>query len=147
MEYENFIKEIPSIIENKDINIELAPEFLNQNIRIVVRFMDVVIKSPDIYPHQAKNSDKDYSFSIYTNIKLLGIQEGEIKIQKMLFENILLCKIPLMVKSSLCNTNSLNLILRNKTLYEIREDPVELGGYFIINGISRMLVKMFIEKY
>ncbi len=59
-------------------------------------------------------------------------------------------KIPVMVKSNICNTNSMS----KEELVENYIDPLDTGGYFIINGNERVMVmaedlaenQPFIEK-
>jgi DNA-directed RNA polymerase II subunit RPB2 len=58
------------------------------------------------------------------------------EIIKRRFENVLLGRIPLMLKSHLCYLSS----MQSDELYEAGECRFELGGYFIVSGAEKSLL-------
>ena len=87
-----------------------------------------------VLPHTCRLENKTYSLSIIVDIDIEYIISGK-TITKS-FENVLLGRIPLMLKSSLCALASMT----PEQLKESGECSFELGGYFIINGAEKVLL-------
>ena len=87
-----------------------------------------------ILPHQCRLENKTYMLEIRTNIEIEYIFDTEVETRK--FENVLLGKIPLMLKSSFCYLNSMT----SEQLYNAGECKFELGGYFVIGGSEKALL-------
>jgi DNA-directed RNA polymerase II subunit RPB2 len=87
-----------------------------------------------VLPHTCRLENKTYSLSIIVDIDIEYIVSGK-TITKS-FENVLLGRIPLMLKSSLCALASMT----PEQLKESGECSFELGGYFIINGAEKVLL-------
>lgn len=50
---------------------------------------------------------------------------------------------PVMLKSNLCNLKAAN---DNKKLVALKEEPSEMGGYFILNGLERVMRLLILPK-
>ncbi len=95
----------------------------------------------DSYPMMARLRNMTYSAPVYLNFTI--IEEG-IEIEEVEEE---IGNMPVMVKSILCNLHRNHLTGEDssdedyqKGLRERNEDPLDPGGYFIINGTERVLV-------
>jgi DNA-directed RNA polymerase II subunit RPB2 len=104
-------------------------------------FIDEKNISRNIFPNEARERNITYSSSVSVDIteEFWEYNEKTEKIEKIkhnINKKVFLMKIPTMVKSSKCN------------LYELSHDECvqngecanDTGGYFIINGIERVLV-------
>ena len=87
-----------------------------------------------ILPHACRLENKTYTFEIRADI--LVEYEYSDEVQTKSFSDILIGRIPLLLKSSICY---LRPMLPDQ-LYEAGECRFELGGYFIINGQERVLL-------
>lgn len=87
-----------------------------------------------ILPHACRLENKTYTFEIRADI--LVEYEYPDEVQTKSFSDILIGRIPLLLKSSICY---LRPMLPDQ-LYEAGECRFELGGYFIINGQERVLL-------
>ncbi|MBU5575108.1 MAG: DNA-directed RNA polymerase subunit B [Candidatus Aenigmatarchaeota archaeon] len=118
---------------------EIKPE-IPEIGELILKFGKVTIGEPSIQeadgsirkilPYEARIRELTYSAPVYLEIKPI--------INKVEQEpvNVHVCDIPIMVKSRLCPLSTMS----REQLEEINEDPDDPGGYFIINGIERMLV-------
>jgi DNA-directed RNA polymerase beta subunit len=98
----------------------------------------------DVYPSEARIRKLSYSAPIFLEVSahIDGVQ-----IESFTSE---IGRLPLMVKSKFCHLNK----LKKEELIEKGEDPVDPGGYFILNGNERVLVmvedlasnKMFVDR-
>jgi len=86
----------------------------------------------DIYPAEARLRKISYSAPIYLEVSahVDGIQRETFKLQ--------IGNLPIMVKSQFCHLNNLS----KEELIKHGEDPDDLGGYFVINGTEKVLVKI-----
>ena len=67
-------------------------------------------------------------------------------------EEVRIGDMPIMVKSAKCNITKENLERHEGTIFtpeeyykrlvELQEDPIDIGGYFIINGTERVLISL-----
>jgi len=85
-------------------------------------------------PHACRLENRTYALEIRVDIDIDYTFGKEIETRR--FENILLGRIPLMLKSSLCYLSSMT----SEQLYEAGECKFELGGYFIIGGAEKVLL-------
>ncbi len=83
-----------------------------------------------IYPNESRIRDLTYMAPLYVNIIPIfnGVQE---KVERVHIGNL-----PIMVRSKVCNLSDLD----DKDMVEVGEDPMDPGGYFIVNGTERVLV-------
>jgi DNA-directed RNA polymerase II subunit RPB2 len=85
-------------------------------------------------PHMCRLENKTYSLEIRADIDIEYTFEKEVVLRT--FPNILIGKIPLMLKSSLCHLSTMD----SDKLYQAGECKFELGGYFIIGGAEKVLL-------
>lgn len=132
--YNQFITErLPEIIEEHST---IDPEVGN----LVIEVKDFHLEKPHIeevdgafrklYPIEARIRNRSYMAPLYLDMvairKNVEIQRARIKIGE----------IPVMVRSELCWTYGMS----EQELVSVGEDPLDMGGYFIINGVEKVLV-------
>jgi DNA-directed RNA polymerase beta subunit len=119
---------------------------LIDRIHVLIKFTDVFISRPTminyytgkeevIYPNIALKGDKTYSANLNINATIIAtayMKNGTTKVRNDVIKNYKLCKVPVMVKSILCNTHGMS----KESLMQIKEDPTDPGGYFIIKGVE-----------
>ena len=115
-------------------------------INVLINFTDVFISRPTminyysgkeevLYPNVALLKDKTYSANLRINATIKAtayLKSGGTKVRTDEIKNFKLCRIPVMVRSVLCNTQGCS----KETLVRIHEDPSDPGGYFIIKGVE-----------
>jgi DNA-directed RNA polymerase beta subunit len=115
-------------------------------IYVIIRFTDVFISRPTminyysgkeevLYPNVALLEDKTYSANLRVNASIKAtayLKNGTTKTRTDEIKNFKLCRVPVMVRSTLCNTHNCS----KEELMRIHEDPSDPGGYFIIKGIE-----------
>lgn len=86
----------------------------------------------DILPSEARLRKMSYSAPVYMEVSahINGIQKEDFKLQ--------IGNLPIMLKSKFCHLNNMN----KEELIKAGEDPYDPGGYFIINGTEKVLVKI-----
>lgn len=119
--------------------LNLLPQYLktqiictqHRKINYTFKFTNIKIYKPQdekgnpLYPHMARRYNKNYSSKICCDINIFKNNN-----QDNILKNVVLCEIPIMIKSKYCHTHTIS----NK------ECPYDKGGYFIINGIERVIV-------
>ena len=85
-----------------------------------------------IVPHACRLDNKTYALGIFADIEV-EYSFPDNTTQTKSFANVLIGKIPLMLRSRLCYLTGL-------PNYEIGECKFELGGYFIIDGSEKVLL-------
>jgi DNA-directed RNA polymerase beta subunit len=131
-------------IENKRTN---TPEDLEiEKINVVVNFTDVFMSRPTminyfsgkeevLYPNVALLGDKTYSANLRVNATIKAtayLRNGTTKVKEDEITNFKICRIPIMVRSVMCNTHGCS----KESLINLKEDPEDPGGYFIIKGVE-----------
>ncbi len=124
-----------------------------QNDEIEIKLSKIEIKKPNIIeadgsinpitPNEARLRSLTYSAPVSLEISVK--QEGQIE-----EHNVEIGRIPVIVKSKACNLNGMTKEELEKNYF----DPLDPGGYFIINGNERVMVmtedlaanQPFIEK-
>jgi len=128
------------------INVDIKKIMLaNQRLRgpsdeqFYLKFLNIYVDKPTMYkdlipvpitPQQCRSSDMTYSAPILVDIEFTRGKQIVIK------KGITIGRIPIMLRSSQC-------ILVNKTekeLAELKECPVDPGGYFIVKGVERVVL-------
>lgn len=97
---------------------------------------DFVSSECDMYPHDCRVRGTNYASKFTLSICLQVNDEPVIMLNRS-FGNV-----PIMVKSVLChlhNSTPLKLVNHN-------EDSEELGGYFIINGIEKIIRSLLVTR-
>jgi len=85
-----------------------------------------------IVPHACRLDNTTYALELRADIDVEYLFEGE-KSEVRTFTDILIGKIPLMLRSRMCYLSKL-------PPYDIGECKFELGGYFIIDGSEKILL-------
>ena len=132
--YNQFVHEvIPEIIEEQgvidpelgDFKIELKGVHLERPIVVEV---DGSVRR--IFPMEARIRNRNYMAPVY--VDMVAIRRG-VELQR---QRMRIGEIPVMVKSDLCWLKGLS----PEELVQVGEDPLDMGGYFIINGVEKVLV-------
>ncbi|XP_020390740.2 DNA-directed RNA polymerase I subunit RPA2 isoform X1 [Rhincodon typus] len=122
-------------------------EFNYRNERISLAFMDAFISTPmvskgsicndlRVYPAECRGRRSTYKGKLTADISwsVNGVPKGIIKQSLGL--------IPIMVKSKLCNLYGLS----PQDLIKHHEEAEEMGGYFIINGIEKIIRMLIMPR-
>ncbi len=139
--FNNFVeKELPRIIaENKRIEPAIIPakveDYYIQLDKIRVdrpKLIEADGSERPIMPMEARMRGLTYAAPVYLTLSshINGIQRETVEIQ--------IASLPVMVKSKYCNLYGLD----REKLIEAGEDPDDPGGYFIVNGTEKVLVKI-----
>ncbi|MBL7160801.1 MAG: DNA-directed RNA polymerase subunit B'' [Candidatus Aenigmarchaeota archaeon] len=134
--FNRFIREGIQNIINEIKEITFSPEL--GDIKLIFGKIAVgrpVVKEADgstrqIFPNEARVRNLNYMAPLFLEIipVMNGIQEKS--------ERVHIGSIPIMVRSELCSTHGLS----QTELARRGEDPLDPGGYFIVNGTERVLV-------
>ncbi|TFH30003.1 MAG: DNA-directed RNA polymerase subunit B, partial [Promethearchaeota archaeon] len=100
-----------------------------------VREADGATKS--VTPLEARIRELTYASKIYLEMTPVTIDERTQRPHYNETINTYIGKLPIMLKSSKCPLSKMNT---QEELIQIGEDPLDPGGYFIINGTERVLV-------
>nr|MDO8119603.1 DNA-directed RNA polymerase subunit B [Candidatus Sigynarchaeota archaeon] len=99
-----------------------------------IREADGALK--EITPYQARVRDLTYAADIKLEMIAINIDERTQSPQEEEPEEIFIGRMPIMLKSLRCPMSE----MKESQLIGIGEDPLDVGGYFIINGTERVLV-------
>ncbi|XP_061743859.1 DNA-directed RNA polymerase I subunit RPA2 isoform X2 [Nerophis ophidion] len=115
-------------------------EFMVKNDKISLAFVEVAISQPvvakgsvcrelRVFPAECRGRRCSYKGKIVADVtwSINGVPKGIIKQS--------LGQVPVMVKSKLCNLHRMS----PKELVEHHEEAEEMGGYFIVNGIEKVI--------
>jgi DNA-directed RNA polymerase subunit B" len=89
----------------------------------------------NVTPLEARLRNMSYFSPIKLEMGLIKIHEDETRDEKEM-EWVTIGQMPTMLRSNRCNLSGLS----NEELIKHGEDPLDPGGYFIVNGSERMLV-------
>lgn len=87
-----------------------------------------------VLPHACRLDNKTYTFEIRADMDIEYVFEDETVTQS--FEDVSIGQFPLMLKSPLCYLTS----MASPELSDAGECRFELGGYFIVGGLERVLL-------
>jgi DNA-directed RNA polymerase II subunit RPB2 len=87
-----------------------------------------------ILPHMCRLENKTYSLEVRANIDIVYTISAKEEVRS--FKSVLIGRLPLMVRSSLCYLHTMT----PEQLYDAGECKFELGGYFIISGAEKVLL-------
>ena len=137
---------------------EILPNIISQNFPIILNYNDNDIKIKKIIincenlnikkpisvenngcskimtPELARLKNDTYISSIFIDFIIhIHIKDNDsiVELKPKVIKNILIGKIPIMVKSKLCISNTVN---------NIHECKYDMGGYFIINGNEKVII-------
>ena len=85
--------------------------------------------SRPVFPNEARLRNLTYNTSVLADISIENDEETT------RFDRCLLCKIPVMLHSKLCNLKS-----TLSTVQHNHECEHDMGGYFIVNGCEKVLI-------
>lgn len=136
---ESNVKSFNDFIENKMQQIVYE---INENVsqeEVEIKFGKVRVGKPDITeadgsinpisPIEAKLRTLTYSAPVYAEISVTYGENSD-------SSEVEIGRIPVIVRSNLCNTSGLS----RDELRKSYMDPLDPGGYFIINGNERIMV-------
>uniref|UniRef100_A0A4W4EDY0 DNA-directed RNA polymerase subunit beta n=1 Tax=Electrophorus electricus TaxID=8005 RepID=A0A4W4EDY0_ELEEL len=122
-------------------------EFVHKRDRITLSFVEAAIQNPTVakggicndvrvYPAECRGRKCTYRGKLVADVSwsVNGIPKGIIKQS--------LGQVPIMVKSKLCNLHGLS----PKELIEHHEEAEEMGGYFIVNGIEKVIRMLIMPR-
>ena len=84
----------------------------------------------DLFPHMARLRGLTYASAVLVDVVHDICKDGE-RIERRLFREVCLCRLPVMLGSSCCHTQ------HHETPMEC---PLDQGGYFIVSGCEKVLV-------
>jgi DNA-directed RNA polymerase II subunit RPB2 len=87
-----------------------------------------------VLPHTCRLENKTYALDIRATFEIVYTISGKQEIKT--FDNVLVGRIPLMLRSQLCYLSTMT----TEELYGAGECKYELGGYFIIGGAEKVLL-------
>lgn len=119
------VGEVPLEVEGYAMKVKLG--------RIEVgspRVMELDGSEREIYPMEARLRNLTYSAPLYLEMSL--VVDGRERIPEMVY----IGDLPVMLKSKVCPLSKLT----PEELREVGEDPLDPGGYFIVNGSERVIV-------
>ncbi len=121
---QNIVNEINESLNYEDMEIKIGRvKFGSPNI------IEADGSSSILTPMTAKIRNLTYSAPIYVDLSVkYGEQTDDAEVE--------IGRIPIMVRSSICTTNGMN----KEELKNNYMDPLDPGGYFIINGNERVIV-------
>ena len=133
-------RELPIIIsENQVIEPTIIPANVEDfkirldKIRVdIPKIVEADGSERKVFPMEARIRKLTYSAPVYLTVSshINGVQRETFETQ--------IANLPIMLKSRYCNLHGLN----EQELIEKNEDPTDPGGYFIIGGTEKVLVKI-----
>lgn len=118
------------------VEFEVTPEGVKEAYLVAVdievgKAQIIDIQGPRIiYPYEARLRQLTYSAPV--RVRFQYYEDGELKEDRW----VKIGELPVMVRSKICNTYGLS----EEELLKVYEDPLDPGGYFIINGVDRVIV-------
>lgn len=89
----------------------------------------------EVFPSEARLRNLTYSAAIFADITKSYYVNNVLQKQEVV-EKVPIGKIPIMLRSQYCVLKDLT----DTGLYEVKECPLDPGGYFIINGSEKVLI-------
>ncbi|KAH7468961.1 DNA-directed RNA polymerase subunit 2 [Phytophthora ramorum] len=99
-----------------------------------------------MFPNKALLKDLTYCSGVYVDVTIVAkaFHSNETtSVEKSNIDNTMICKLPTMVKSKMCNTYNRS----NEALIHLQEDPSDLGGYCVIKGNRYIIINKESMKY
>ena len=116
------------------------------NVENPVKYDAATQQTSPMFPNEALLFDLTLASGVYVTATMVAKayhKNGTVTTQKITIDNSLICKLPTMVKSKLCNTYNRS----SEALIQLEEDPSDLGGYFVIKGNQYIIINMESMKY
>ena len=121
---QELVNEISETMTNEEFEISLGKVKIEKP-----KVIEADGSSSLVLPYEARLRNLTYSAPVTLDIT---IKKGD-QVDSDVVE---IGKIPIMVKSKVCNTYGMT----SEQLVESYNDPLDAGGYFIINGNERVMV-------
>lgn len=147
--YNHFIEHgLQSVVDEQGV-IETSIEDEDEKglYKIYVRLDRVRVGKPrvkeadgsynEIFPMQARLRNLTYAAPIYLKMRI--VKEYEDGTEEIIDDKeVEIGELPVMLKSKICNLHGLS----DEELIEVGEDPLDPGGYFVINGAERVIITL-----
>jgi len=121
---QEIVEEVSKSINNEDFEISLGKVEIGKP-----KVIEADGSSSFIMPHEARLRNLTYSAPIF--LELTVKREDQVD-----SEVVEIGRVPVMVGSKICNTYGMS----KEELANNHEDPLDPGGYFIINGNERVMI-------
>lgn len=121
---QQIVHEVSEALPKEDVEVELGKVFVDKP-----NIIEADGSKKLILPAEARLRNLTYSAPIFLEITVK--REG-----KKEYNNVEIGRIPIMVKSKFCNLHEMS----KEQLIESYNDPMDSGGYFIVNGNERLLI-------
>jgi DNA-directed RNA polymerase II subunit RPB2 len=111
-----------------------------------VKYDHTTQENSPMFPNEALLKDLTYCSDVRVDTTLVAKafhKNGTISTERLSIDNTIICKLPTMVKSRMCNTFNRS----NEALIQLDEDPSDLGGYFLVKGNQYIIINMETLKY
>lgn len=93
----------------------------------------------EMYPYQARIQNLTYSSTLIVDIEQLieqyDLEGNKISEERIFSENAIIGAIPIMLYSNLCQLTNYS-----GNIEDVKESPYDKGGYFIINGVEKVII-------
>lgn len=109
---------------------------MNESVK--VWFESIMPGAPSVNPYECRLTGSTYSIPLLATVKIM-LDDGETTLK-----SFSIGEIPLMLQSNRCFLRSNTL--KNIPLHTINEDDFEPGGYFIVNGLEKILRTIIIPR-
>lgn len=93
-------------------------------------------KAKLLLPNEARLKNITYQSHLFVDISIEFMKNSRLQ-KRIIKKNLLICKIPIMLKSTLCNLHHDH---EHDTSFLDGECPFDLGGYFIIDGKEKVVI-------
>lgn len=137
--YNNFVlHELPLLIQNTSAKFETAKKDFSFKLEFYAGSVGkaCALKNGQykpIIPALCRKENMSYTSPVYASIKQTTYDSKGIQVDVQYNEHVVISHIPVMLFSALCHCTSSR---QARSL----ESPDDKGGYFIINGVERVLV-------
>ncbi|MDY0387442.1 MAG: DNA-directed RNA polymerase subunit B'' [Methanolobus sp.] len=122
------------IDEQKIIETDLEDTYIKLG---AIRVENPVVKEADgaienLYPNEARLRNLSYSAPLYLQMSVVENDEEKEP------QEAKIGQLPVMIKSEICNLTELS----EEEMVKFGEDPLDPGGYFIVNGTERVVMTL-----
>lgn len=127
-----------AVVEGKAIVLPFGSIKLSFSSVIIgkpFKLNDPSASTQEIYPHDCRMQGRTYSAPLICEVT----REIDGAIDRF---TVTLGELPIMVRSEFCHLHGLD----EQELVRQNEDPVEYGGYFIINGNEKLVRMLVVQK-
>lgn len=135
--FDNFMTTFLPIIVQEASEIVIT----GSDVRHVITLCNVSVQKPTveesdgyerpILPHLARLRNQTYANPVMVDL-VHDIKKDDGTVDRNVYRELLLCRIPTMVGSSFCHTHKMDS--------SMLECGLDQGGYFVINGIEKALI-------